>query len=164
MTIQPISSTSMALFLTPTDLHQRGIRSEELTNEHTLALIQEALCQAGLSPGGSLEIESYPDKCGLLIFVHITSEVQSTWRFEDSEALLAAAATLEDETVGGTLYWWEDHFWLILPRCSERIRALLSEFGTPETAAPYLSARLNEYGTVLLPANALSALCRYFKR
>ncbi len=162
MTIQPISAVSAALYLTPADLRERGVRAHELTAEHTLELAREAFRQAGLSLEGSLEIETYPDACGLLVFVHISPARQTVWRFEDFEALLAAAAALGEDETDGALYWWEEHFWLVLPGREGDFSARLSEFGSQETADPYILARLEEYGAPLLTAGAPAALRRHF--
>lgn len=163
MTIQPISAATVVLYLTPTDLRERGMSSDELTAAHALDLIQEAFRQAGLSPGGSLEIETYPEQCGVLVFVHISPAQQTVWRFEDCESLLAAAAALGKGGPDGALYYWREHFWLVLPDQETGGCARLSEFGDQETGDPYIFARLEEYGVPLLPANALAALQRHFQ-
>lgn len=162
MTIQPISAASAALYLTPADLRERGVCADELTAEHTLELTRDAFRQAGLPLEGSLEIETYPDKCGLLVFVHICPAQQTVWSFEDFESLLAAAAALGADEPDGALYWWLDRCWLVLPGRESGVSARLSEFGRQETGDPYLSARLEEYGTPLLTANAPSALRKHF--
>lgn len=162
MTIQPISAASAALYLTPADLRERGVCAHELTAEHTLELAREAFRQAGLSLEGSLEIETYPDTCGLLVFVHIRPARQTVWRFEDFESLLAAAAALGENETDGALYWWEEHFWLVLPGREGDVSARLSEFGSQETMDPYILARLEEYGVSLLTADAPAALRRHF--
>ena len=163
MTIQPISTASVALYLTPTDLRERGVCAEELTAQHTLELTRDALRQAGMSMEGALEIETYPDKCGLLVFVHISPPQQTVWRFDDCESLLAAAAALGAQETDGSLYWWDACCWLVLPGQPDDVCARLSEFGSQETADPYILARLAEYGTPLLSADAPSALRRHFR-
>lgn len=139
MTIQPISPASLVLFLTDADLQEHGIRPHELTAAHTLELAR----RAGFSLTAPLEIETYPDQCGVLVFVRLGPAQQTVWRFEDLEALLAACAFLEDD---GVLYWWDDRFWLVLPA---RTAPVLSEFAAPETADVYILGRLEEYGTRL---------------
>lgn len=162
MTIQPISAASAALYLTPADLRERGICTDKLNAERTLELTREAFRQAGLSLEGSLEIETYPDKCGLLVFVRVSPARQTIWRFEDCESLLSAAAALGEDESDGALYWWEDRCWLVLPGREADISARLSEFGSQETEDPYILARLEEYGILLLAANAPSALRKHF--
>lgn len=64
MTIQPIGSTSVALYITPADLKERGLTPSGLTLERALELTQDAFAQAGITLDGSIEIEAYPDACG----------------------------------------------------------------------------------------------------
>lgn len=160
MTIQPISAASAALYLTPADLRKRGIRAEELTAEYTLDLTREAFQQAGLPLGEPVELELYPDRCGVLIFVHTSPPRGAVWRFEDSEALLFAAANVDLSQSGGALYWWQERYWLALPDPGERERALLSEFGQRVRGDGYIRERLEEYGTRLLSGGALERLTR----
>ena len=103
MTIQPISEASVALYLTPADLRERGVCPDALTAEHTLELARDAFRQAGLPLEGRLEIETYPDKCGVLVFVHLNPTQETAWRFGDCESLLAAAAALGENCPGGAL-------------------------------------------------------------
>lgn len=158
MTIQPISTASLALYLTPADLQERGLCADELTADHTLELTREAFRQAGLPLDKPLEIESYPDKCGLLVFVHICSPQQTIWSFEDFEALLAAVSFLHTKEADVSLYWYNDLFWLVLSGSYD----FLSEFGRQETEDSYIQARLREYGTPLLSGQVLSTLHRHF--
>lgn len=74
MTIQQINDSSAALYLTPADLKSRGISSHsDLTLEGALSLATDAFRDAGITLTGSIEIEAFPDACGVLIFAHIPS-------------------------------------------------------------------------------------------
>ena len=163
MTIQPIRAASVALYLTPADLRERGVCPDALTAEHTLELARDAFRQAGLPLERLLEIETYPDKCGVLVFVHISPAQQRVWRFEDFESLLEAAYVLGGDGPDGALYWWEDSCWLVLPAQEDGPDARLSEFADEETGDPYIHARLEEYGIPLLAEGTLAALRQYFK-
>ena len=50
MTIQPIGSASVALYITPADLEARGLTPSELTLEEALELTRSAFRQAGIAP------------------------------------------------------------------------------------------------------------------
>ena len=56
MTIQPIGSASVALYITPADLAERGLTPEDLTLEEALELTRTAFRQAGIRLEGSIEI------------------------------------------------------------------------------------------------------------
>ena len=64
MTIQPIGSASVALYITPADLKEHGLTPAGLTLERALAITQTAFHEAGITLEGSIEIEAYPDACG----------------------------------------------------------------------------------------------------
>lgn len=162
MTIQPISAASAALYFTSADLQEHGFHPDELTDEQILHLTRQALNQAELPLDEPLEIESYPDKCGLLIFVRATAPMETVWCFEDFESLLAAAHTLGTGDPHGFLYQWDDRYWLVLTPSDPQVNAHLSEFSSPASQDPYIHARLTEYGTLILSRQALSTLQTYF--
>lgn len=156
MTIQPISEASVVLYLTPDDLQRQGLCAAELTAEQTLELTQAAFARSGLAPERILELEAYPEECGMLIFVYIAPDRQSIWRFSDSEALLGGVAALKAET-DGALYWWEDSYLLVLPDPA----VCLAEFGTREDDE-YIHEHLLEYATPLLERDAPAVLKKHF--
>ena len=61
-----------------------------------------------------------------------------------------------------SLLWWEERWWLSLPRKAEGAAARLSEFGRSESASPHLEARLAEHGRTIWDRDALSALLAYY--
>ena len=71
MTIQPIGSASVALYITPADLKEHGLTPAGLTLERALELTRTAFSQAGMDLEGSIEIEAYPESCGVLVFAHV---------------------------------------------------------------------------------------------
>lgn len=145
MTIQPIGPTVSLLYLTLPDLQQRGLHPDFLTHEHTLTLAKEGLSSLGLSADGLLKLESYPDKNGLLLFIHTSPTAPAVWRFPDGDALLEAVAVMEN-LAAQPLYWWKDAFWLV---ARSEPDAVLSEFADQMENDPLLSARLAEYAQPL---------------
>ena len=77
MTIQPIGSASVALYITPADLKEHGLTPAGLTLEQALELTRTAFRQAGMDLEGSIEIEAYPESCGVLVFAHVRP--RRTW-------------------------------------------------------------------------------------
>ena len=66
MTIQPIGNHSVALYLTGEELRQYGVSPATLTR----AMTREACGQAGIALSGGVEIEAYPEKNGVMLFVY----------------------------------------------------------------------------------------------
>ena len=162
MTIQPISTASVALYLTPADLQERGVCPEQLDLERTLEIAREAFEQAGLPLEGDLEIEAYPEKCGVLVFARLHPPQELVYSFRSWEELLCAVACLAEPLPDGTLSQWRGRYWLTLPAREQAAGARLSEFGQLETADPYITARLAEYGIPLLEQDAPTALKSHF--
>lgn len=162
MTIQPIGSTSVALYLTPADLKEHGLTPAGLTLERALALTQAAFHQAGIALDGSIEIEAYPEACGVLVFARVRTPGRAWFSFDSLETVAAAARVLPAPLPNAALLWWGDRWWLSLDEGERASIARLSEFGRCETARPHLEASLAEHGSPVWPRDALAALLTYF--
>ena len=162
MTIQPIGAASVALYLTPDDLWEHGLTPEDLTEELALRLTREAFSQAGISVEGTLEIEAYPELCGVLVFARFQPPRRLWFTFRSLEEVLAAARALGNPAPEGDLVWCDGVYWLSLPADAERAACLLSEFTGPADSSPFLSTRLGEHGSTLLTGEALAVLLHYF--
>lgn len=162
MTIQPIGSTSMALYITPADLKEHNLTPAALTLERALELTQTAFHQAGITLDGSIEIEAYPDACGVLVFAHVLVPERVWFSFDGLETLIDAARALSEPRPESSLLWWDGRYWLSLPVGETQAIARLSEFGQEETVLNHLEARLTEHGRPVLTGDALTALLSYF--
>lgn len=166
MTIEPIGRTGVALYLTPTDLARWGLSSTpgSLTLEQALTLTREACGQAGIVLDGAVEIEAYPECCGVLVFAHVRPGGPDWFTFDSLEPLLRASLALHATPVDAALWWWEGKYWLSLPTGDSEAAAVCREFGTSRQADPSLPARLEEKGQLIFPHHALGRLCRHFLR
>lgn len=162
MTIQPIGAASVAVYLTAEDLQGRGLTPRSLTREAALALTHEAFAQAGIAPAGTMEIEAYPETCGVLVFARFQPPGRVWFFFPDIEAVLTAARSLAPLCPDARLVWCDDGYWLSVPAGQDRLVCRLSEFGRPAEGAPFLEAQLAEHGHTLISGGALDLLLRYF--
>lgn len=162
MTIQPIGTASVALYITPADLREHGLTPAGLTLERALELTQTAFEEAGITLDGSIEIEAYPDACGVLVFARVKPPRCLWFSFESLEPMLSGVQTLQEAPEDSALVWWEGRWWLSLPGDAERHANLLCEFGRAEAGHAHLDASLAEHGTLVLPRAAISTLLRYF--
>ena len=162
MTIQSIGSASVALYITPADLKQYGLTPAELTLERALELTRSAFREAGITLEGGIEIEAYPENCGVLVFAHVRAPDRTWFSFERLEELAAAARCIPRPCPDAVLFWWEERWWLSLPGDRRETAALPSEFGRCEDSRPHLDACLAEHGRKVLENNALAGILTYF--
>ena len=162
MTIQPIGSASVALYITPADLKEHNLTPAELTLERALELTQSAFRAAGMTMDGSIEIEAYPDACGVLVFAHVKVPERLWFSFTHLEALLAGICALPDPPEEAALIWWDGRWWLSLPGEDTQSANLLSEFGQAGEQNSQLEASLTEHGTAILSTYAVATLRSYF--
>jgi len=164
MTIQPISAASVAVYITPADLSRYGLTPAGLTLEQALSLTREACREAGITLEGPVEIEAYPECCGVLVFARKRPAGALWFTFEDIESVLSAALALRHTGVDAALWWHEGRYYLALPPEAQGAAAVCAEFGSSLTPEPLLAQRLDEAGHPIFAHNALSALCYHFLR
>lgn len=162
MTIQPIGSASVALYITPADLEARGLTPSELTLEEALELTRSAFRQAGLALEGTVEIEAYPERRGVLVFAHVRAPERAWFSFRRLADLAAAARVLGPVPPQAALFWGEGRWWLALEGEEEGAAARLAEFGRAEGAVSHLESRLAEHGRAVWGRDALRQLLTYF--
>lgn len=162
MTIHAISHASVALYITPTDLLEHGLTPGTLTLERALTLARDAFAEAGVEPEGSMEIDAFPDACGVLIFARVKPPEEIFFSFSDSDALIRAVQVLPALPGESALNWWDGMYWLSIPGGDPRAAAILSEFGQQRTCCPCLSGRITEYGRALLRGDVIGTLKKYF--
>lgn len=162
MTIQSIGSASVALYITPADLKQYGLTPAELTLEQALKLTRAAFREAGITLEGGIEIEAYPENCGVLVFAHVRTAERNWFSFACLEDLAAAARCMPAPRPDAALFWWDARWWLSLPGDQRETAAFLSEFGRSEDDRPHLDACLAEHGRRVLEKNALAGILTYF--
>ncbi len=160
MTIEPIGRASVVLYLTPADLSCRGFSPATLTPEQTLSLTREALHQAGIPLDGTVEIEAYPEYCGVLVFAHVRPTGPLWFTFDALEPLTEAALELRATPVDAALWWREGRYWLALPPQAEGAAAVCREYGSPRQPEPGQEGE----GQLLFSHHALWQLCRDFLR
>lgn len=141
MTVQSIGPTTSLLYLSLEDLRQRGLHPDLLTREQAFQLAREGLSSLDRSVEESLTLESYPDKNGLLLFIHTPAPTRSVWRFPDSDAFLDAVLAVR-EALSGPIYRWQDCFWLVEDGDAD---PRLAEYADRMEHDPLLPARLAEY-------------------
>ena len=162
MTIQPIGNASVALYITPADLKEHGLTPAGLTLERALELTRDAFHEAGITLDGSIEIEAYPNACGVLVFARVAPPPRQWFSFSGFEELLSAVRALPALCQDSALAWLDGRFWLSLPGGERGMAACLSEFGRTEGADTHPDARLAEHGRSILEQDAPAVLLRHF--
>ena len=158
MTIEPIGKASVVLYLTPADLSHRGLSPGTLTPDQALSLAKEAFHQTGMTLDGTVEIEAYPECCGVLVFAHVRPTGPVWFSFDSLEALMEAALELHSTSVDATLWWREGRYWLALPPEAEGAVEVCRDYAQLRQLGP------EEGGQLLFPHHALWHLCRHFLR
>lgn len=162
MTIQSIGSGSAVLYITAADLKERGLTPAQLTLEEALKLARSAFAKSGMPLEGPIEIEAYPEACGVLVFARVAPPPRQWFSFSGFEELLSAVRALPALCQDSALAWLDGRFWLSLPGGERGMAACLSEFGRTEDALTHPDARLAEHGRSILEQDAPAVLLRYF--
>lgn len=134
MQIQLIGGVSLVIRVTRRELRRRGLDPEGLELRDILFLTRDACIQAEVPLRRTQEIEAYPEKSGILVFVHLSAEEKEWFRFAslpDALDALALAGEPDGELAFQKQYYMSAH--------DQTLRLRLSEFGEavslPESGA-----------------------------
>lgn len=124
MQIQLIGDVSLVIRVTRRELRRRGLDPEGLELRDILLLTRDACIQAEVPLRRTKEIEAYPEKSGILVFVHLCGEEKEWFRFASlPDALDALALSGEPD---GELAFQEQYY---MSAHDQTLRLRLSEFG-----------------------------------
>lgn len=156
MTIQAISSSALALYLTPCDLQARGLDPGELDLSQAMALAREACQSAGLPLPEPLEIEAYPDEAGILVFAQLRPIPPLVFSFARLPDLLDALAQLPEPPRSAQITYCEGRYYLTLRAARWEVPPVWHEFGVQEDLI--CAEELDAFGESILGAEELLQL------
>ncbi|HPE15906.1 MAG TPA: hypothetical protein PK597_03010 [Oscillospiraceae bacterium] len=154
MTYQRIGARRIALFLSRREAEERGFPDSGPDAATSGLLARDILRQAEIPLDGPLEVETFPDAAGILLFAHVKPPERPVFVFPDLESLIRAAHALPRLPEKDALTYARGRYFLALPPEEKVAACCLSEFA--ESAADGAD------GDPILSAGALSAVKKYF--
>lgn len=151
MQIQLIGDVSLMIRVTRRELRRRGLDPEGLELRDILLLTKDACIQAEIPLRRTEEIEAYPEKSGLLVFVHLSAEEKEWFRFTtlpDALDALASGSEPDGELAFQDQYYMSAH--------DQNLRLHLSEFG--EAVSLRESGAVEENAVLVLDQKRLRQL------
>lgn len=179
MKIEWINSDRLRVFLSDTDLAERGIRfaSMEAGTPQTDRLIRQvlrAVRQQTGHPVTGCAVEAFPVEGGCVLLLTLTKRQLRPYeplvcRIGDVSTLFSLAARFvgAGPLPRSSLYEMPYGYILVIHACEEVApvhRRLLAEYGAPLDGGEAAVAAAEEYGTLLVSADALEQLTAYVPR
>ncbi|ASN05491.1 genetic competence negative regulator [Virgibacillus necropolis] len=191
MRIERVSNDQFTIFLTFDDLIERGFTTHELWNDVKNAgnlfsdMMYEASTELGIELEGMLLVHVQLMQAQGM-HVYVTQKIEHTdwdedfiemkvtldeskeliFSFQEFEDLIQVSTYLANISItGGKVYYMNDRYYILLQDAElnmshkENVIAILSEFSSPSIVT---SARLNEYGKVIMESNAINQIIANF--
>ncbi|ASK63320.1 adapter protein mecA [Virgibacillus phasianinus] len=191
MRIERVSNDQFTIFLTFDDLIERGFTTQELWHDVKNAgslfseMMYEASSELGIELEGMLLVHVHLMQAQGM-HVYVTQKIEDTnwdedfiemkvtldesneliFSFQEFEDLIQVATYLDNISItGGSVYYMNDRYYILLQdeeinmSYKENVIAILSEFSSPSIVT---SARLNEYGKVIMKNNAIDQIIDQF--
>lgn len=191
MRIERISNDQFTIFLTFDDLIERGFTTQELWNDVKNAgnlfsdMMYEASNELGIELEGMLLVHVHLMQAQGM-HVYVTQKIEHTdwdedfiemkvtldesneliFSFQEFDDLIQVATYLANVSIsGGKVYFMNDRYYILLQDADlnmthkENVIAILSEFSSPSIVT---SARLNEYGKIIMENNAIDRIIDHF--
>lgn len=159
MDIQAIGSRAFSVYIQEAELLRRHLAAGTMTVRDARTLVAPLIDSDGL---GAVNLELYPGRHEVLIFVSRAAGEPEFFSFPDVETLLEAAGS----GLGGiasSLFWYGGAYILAVWPSDGRPAGALREFAEPlENPGAYL-LHLREHGKLLIDGDALETLRGYFE-
>lgn len=191
MRIERVSNDQFTIFLTFDDLIERGFTTHELWNDVKNAgnlfsdMMYEASSELGIELEGMLLVhvhlmqaqgmhvyvtqkieENNWDEDFIEMKVTLDESSELIFSFQEFEDLIQVASYLANVSItGGKVYYMNNRYYILLQETElnmstkENVIAILSEFSSPSIVT---SARLNEYGKVIMESDAIDQIIQNF--
>lgn len=151
MQIQTIGDVQLVLRLTRQELRRQGLDPEGLELRDVLRLTRDACQEAEIPLRRTEEIEAYPEKDGVLVFVHLRAEEKEWFRFQDLSDVMDALGMGSEPD--GELAFREAYY---MSAHRSELRRVLAEFG--ETVSLRKWSVIEEEAALVLDQTALRHL------
>ncbi len=152
MQIHTIGDIQLMIYVTRRELRRRGLDPEDLELRDVIHLTRDACQEAGIPIRRTEEIEAYPERGGVLVFVHLKAEEKEWFRFPDLASALDAVSL--GAVPDGELAHWEGAY--SISAHAPALRLTYSEFGEAIALGEY--GAIEENASLVLDREALRRL------
>lgn len=125
MQIQTIGALHLMIYVGRRELRRRGLDPDELGLRDVIRLTGDACREEGIPPSRTEEIEAYPERGGVLVFVQLSPAEKEWFRF--ASLCDAIDALMSGSEPDGRLVHLEGYYYISAH--GEELRKHYSEFG-----------------------------------
>ena len=154
MDIQAIGSRAFSVYIPEAELASRHLVAQKMTAREARSIVSSLIECDTL---GAVNLELYPGRHEVLIFVSRSSGEPEFFSFPDVETLAAAAGS----GLGGiasSLFWYNGAYILAVWPSDSRPAGALREFAAPMSNPGSFLLHLREHAKLLCDGDALDAL------
>ncbi len=163
MYVQNQSNASFVLYLNQTDLCQYDISPDSVTPEDAIELFKSHFQPPDSRPYIVSQIELFPGKNELMMFIHTEDTAPALFSFEDIEQLISAAAAAPESCASSLLFYDGDYIMAVWPPDSP-LSLLLSEYGRELLCPSHIYFHILEHGKTLIMYDAIKKLKESFSK
>ena len=160
MSAESITESAVAIYLEETELRELGLHIP-VSAKDAKNLLSNAMRKGGWQPWGKMEVDMFTYDDSVLLLARPSGKAVSCFVFDDLEALLGAALSL-DPASQSTLIWLDGSYYLFFGPGETCQAPALYEYGRRQSCDDGSFAHISEHGKVLLAGRAVSELRRYF--
>jgi len=161
MIIQNIGTRALSMYIDSKELDEMGLRPDEIGQQEAGQLLKKALDDSSLKQWKAAEMEVYPGKDSILLFVRRKSTKPFHFVFNDFEALISASEFCQ-ELPSSLIDLNGKYLLTVFPLEGDSPPAALSEFGNSVDVSPCLSIHYEEQGKYIFSQQAISEIRRLF--
>ncbi|MGL5513947.1 MAG: hypothetical protein ACRDBM_12025 [Sporomusa sp.] len=164
MIIQNIGTRAISMYIDSDELSELGLSPDSIGQQEASELLKKALDDRAIKQWDAAEMEVYPGKDSLLLFVRRKSAKPYYYIFTDLECLITACSVCRPMP-SSLLCCPEDegsYLLTVFPLEGDNPPAILSEFASQVELSPYQAIHYDEQSEYILSHNAIAVIRQFF--
>lgn len=162
MIVQNIGTRALSMYIDKKELIEMGLCPDEIGQQEANQLLKKALDDESIGQWKTAEMEVYPGKDSILLFVRRKSTKPYYFIFPNFELLVSACQLCK--SLPSTLSCVDGRYLLtIYPLEGDNPPTILSEFGSQAEISQGLAFHYDEQGEYIFTEKAISEIQKLFK-
>lgn len=163
MIIQNIGTRALSMYIGSDELNELGLTPDGVGQQEATQLLKEALNDNSLGQWEAAELEVYPGKDSLLLFVRRKAATPYYYIFENIDAVISACLLCPEGLPSSLAVMGDEYLLTIYPFEGDTPPSILSEFGEVRSMSQCYALHCGEQGEMIVREGAIETFKKYFK-
>jgi len=162
MIIQNIGARALSMYIGSDELNELGLTPDGVGRQEATQLLKEALDENAMGQWDAAELELYPGKDSLLLFVRRKSATPYYFIFDSIDAVISACLLCPARMPSSLAHMGKEYLLTVYPFEGDAPPPILYEFGENRSMSLCHFLHFTEQGTFIMKEKAIETFQKHF--